>query len=145
MDPRTNPAARIVRAAFALRHALQESFREARLAATPAEWMLLNLLAHAGSQRVGDIARLSRHDRTTITRVVDGLVRRGLLDRGRDPKDRRVVRVALSRRGRTLHGKLLPRARGVLEIAFDGVPAKDRKALYSALTRFHDNLVALGD
>lgn len=145
IDPRTHPAARIVRTAFALRYAIQEAFRAAGLQATTAEWGLLNLLVHVGAQRVGDIATMSRHDRTTITRVVDGLVRRSLVDRSRDPDDRRAVRVELSRKGRTLHSKLLPVVRGVLGVAFEGVSVTQRKTLFKTLSRVHDNLLSIED
>lgn len=145
VDPRTSPAARVVRTAFALRYAVQEAFRTAGLEATTAEWGLLNLLAHAEDPRVGDIAEMSRHDRTTITRVVDGLARRNLVERERDPKDRRAVRVRLSTNGKQLHGELVPVVRGVLKRAFAGISASERKALFSTLSRIHDNLLALDD
>ena len=143
VDPSTSPAARIVRTAYVLRHTVQEAFRAAGLEATTAEWGLLNVLTHADGQRVGDIAAVTRHDRTTITRVVDGLVKRDLVERARDPNDRRAVRVRLTRDGRRLYDKLKPVARGVLKTAFAGVRANERNALFGTLSRIHDNLLAL--
>ena len=145
VDPGTSPAARIVRTAFALRYRVQETIRAAGLEATPAEWGLLNVLAHADDQRVGDIAGVTRHDRTTITRVIDGLDRRGLVERGRDPDDRRAVRVRLTRAGRRLHRQLEPVVRGVLRSAFAGISEDDSEALFATLSRIHDNLLALDD
>ena len=145
VDPSTSPAARIVRTSFVLRHAVQEAFRTASLDATPAEWGLLNVLSHADDQRVGDIASMTRHDRTTITRVIDGLVRRGLVERARDPSDRRAVRVRRTRAGRALHARLVPVVQDVIESAFAGVSAAERKTLFATLARVHDNLVALED
>jgi DNA-binding MarR family transcriptional regulator len=43
---------------------------------------------------------------STMTRMVDQLVEKGLVQRETDAKDRRVVRVALTEAGRTLHDKL---------------------------------------
>ena len=145
IDPRTNPAARIVRTAFALRYAIQEAFRKRGLQATTAEWGLLNMLVHVGGQRVGDIAAISRHDRTTITRVVNGLVRKELVDRSRDPEDRRAVHVEINRKGRALHRKLLEVVGGILDDAFTGVTAPQRKAVFEILSHIHDNLVAMED
>jgi DNA-binding MarR family transcriptional regulator len=40
---------------------------------------------------------------STATRIVDGLVQRGMVERVNDPKDRRVVRVGMSQNGRKLY------------------------------------------
>ena len=39
---------------------------------------------------------------STMTRIVDNLVRDGYIERGQDPQDRRVVQVTLTERGRQL-------------------------------------------
>ena len=117
-----------MRTAFVLRHTVHEAFRAAGLQATPSEWGLLNVLNHTDDQRVGDIAAMTRHDRTTITRVIDGLVQRKLLERRRDPEDRRAVRVRLARDGRRLYARLVPVVEGVLTTAFDGIGARERSA-----------------
>ena len=44
--------------------------------------------------------------RSRITRVVDGLVKKGYMSRGIDPTNRRNMRVTLSRRGKILTNKL---------------------------------------
>ncbi len=40
---------------------------------------------------------------STATRIADGLVQRGMVERVNDPKDRRVVRVGMSKNGRKLY------------------------------------------
>lgn len=40
---------------------------------------------------------------STATRIVDGLVRGGMIERINDPKDRRVVRIGMSKTGRELY------------------------------------------
>lgn len=40
---------------------------------------------------------------STATRIVDGLVQRDMVERVQDPKDRRVVRVGMSKNGRKLY------------------------------------------
>jgi DNA-binding MarR family transcriptional regulator len=44
--------------------------------------------------------------RSRITRVVDGLVKKGYMSRGIEPTNRRNMRVTLSRRGKILTTKL---------------------------------------
>ena len=69
----------------------------------------LVLLEVEGSERpmVGRIASSLRLDSSTLTRTLDGLVERGLVERHRDDRDRRVVWVRLTDEGkkvcRTIH------------------------------------------
>ena len=50
---------------------------------------------------VGQLASRLRLDDSTLSRTIDGLVRRGLLDRTRDDGDRRVVWICLTQTGTT--------------------------------------------
>ncbi|HZT07283.1 MAG TPA: MarR family transcriptional regulator [Chloroflexota bacterium] len=61
--------------------------------------------------RASELASALQIDRSTLTTVGDGLVRRGLVERVRDlPGDRRGVLLRLTARGRALHGVLKDRA-----------------------------------
>jgi DNA-binding MarR family transcriptional regulator len=75
---------------------------------------------------VGQLASRLRLDGSTLSRTIDGLVRRGLLDRRRDERDRRVVWICLTAQGAAtcdaLHGQNDAVARSVL----DKVPAARR-------------------
>jgi DNA-binding MarR family transcriptional regulator len=48
---------------------------------------------------VGQLASRLRLDDSTLSRTIDGLVRRGLLERTRDDRDRRVVWICLTEEG----------------------------------------------
>ena len=58
---------------------------------------------------VGQLASRLRLDDSTLSRTIDGLVRKGLLDRVRDGDDRRVVWIRLTTEGdtvcATIHGQ----------------------------------------
>src|ERR1700734_430751 len=56
-----------------------------------------------------DISRELAHDSGSLTRLVDQLDRMGLIKRTRDKKDRRVVTLALTPRGRTAVNALVPK------------------------------------
>lgn len=50
---------------------------------------------------VGQLASRLRLDDSTLSRTIDGLVRRGLLERTRDDEDRRIVWARLTQQGTT--------------------------------------------
>jgi DNA-binding MarR family transcriptional regulator len=66
------------------------------------QFRMLMLLAARGPQRAVDIAAELRVNPSTVTRMLDRLVGRGLLRRTRAGGDRRVVRATLTRDGREL-------------------------------------------
>ncbi len=74
---------------------------------TMSQCMTLELLHQRGRCSVRELAEGLALDTSTVTRVVDVLVRDGLVRRARDEKqDRRRVFVSLSERGRRLAKKL---------------------------------------
>lgn len=74
---------------------------------TPARLSVLSVLVFAGPQTLGDLARAERVRPPTISSLVSGLERERLVGRTVDPEDRRVVRVAVTSRGK----RILERAR----------------------------------
>ena len=74
---------------------------------TMSQCVTLELLHQEGPKKVRELADGLGLDTSTVTRVVDVLVRDGLLRRTRDEKrDRRSVFVSLTERGRGLAQKL---------------------------------------
>jgi len=64
---------------------------------------VLSVLVFAGPRRIGELARIEQVEPPTMTRLVDGLARDGLVLREPDPDDARAVRVrATSTGARTL-------------------------------------------
>ena len=70
-------------------------------------WLILNALKGERPRSQLELARAVGIEGPTMTRHLDGLERAGLVERQRDPVDRRAVQVQLTRAGHTLHGRLL--------------------------------------
>jgi len=68
----------------------------------PARLSALSVLVFAGPQTLGALAAAEQVRPPTMTRIVSGLLRSGLVTREVDAGDRRVVRVQATRRGREL-------------------------------------------
>jgi len=80
---------------------------------------VLTALAEKGQLTMGELATYMQLTVSTMTRVVDQLVKKEYVDRCVDPKDRRVCCVQLTEDGQALvekiNGELLAVERGVLE------------------------------
>ena len=66
------------------------------------QFILLRALRH-GPVPAGQLAQRFGVSRPTITRTVDGLVKKGLVERHVDTDDRRVAMISLTAEGKALH------------------------------------------
>ena len=74
-------------------------------------WRVLAALNHEDGQRVTNLARLTTIDASTLSRVIDGMVRKSLIERRRadgDRTDGRAVTVHLTDGGRRLTDTIIP-------------------------------------
>jgi DNA-binding MarR family transcriptional regulator len=67
---------------------------------SPPKYFILHVLAEEGGVSQGEIGRLYGVDPSRITRLAKLLEGEGLIERTRDPKDNRVVRMHLTPEGR---------------------------------------------
>jgi DNA-binding MarR family transcriptional regulator len=89
-------------------HALRYARREDDASGlSPARLSALSVLVFGGSMTIGDLAATEQVRPPTMSAIVDGLERDGLVKRAADRDDRRVVRVAASAKGK----RVLQRAR----------------------------------
>lgn len=78
-------------------------------------------LAQYGPQTMGELAEGMRISMASATGLVKPLCAAGLVDRSRDPRDRRVVRVGLSPQARELADRILAGWRREVEAALAGM------------------------
>lgn len=74
---------------------------------TVAQWNALVAIYHGDAATPFELARFIDIDTGAVTRLVDRLVEKRLLDRFPDPKDRRSIRLELTQRGQQLVPQLV--------------------------------------
>lgn len=92
-------------------------------------------LAAEGALTVNELAAALFLEKSSASRLADGLVRKGYAERATDPEDRRRVRISLTQSGRALARKVeedLTAHRGEL---LTGLPASERRAVIRAVER----------
>ena len=70
-----------------------------------AQWRSLAIIRRLESCTMTALARYSTVERTTLTRAVDQLVSRGLIDRSVPDRDRRQVNLVLTELGKTIYSQ----------------------------------------
>jgi DNA-binding MarR family transcriptional regulator len=105
---------------------------------TLAQYRVLVELAARGPQRVAELAAVLVVERSTATRMCDRLVRKRLIQRRRESRDRRAVQVALTAGGRALVDRVTHRRREEITRILERLPPRDRAAVPRALRAFAD-------
>jgi DNA-binding MarR family transcriptional regulator len=107
-------------------------------------WRVLAALDHADGQRISDLAALTSIDVSTLSRILDAMQEKGLVERRRgNGGDARVVTVHETEAGHALTGKVIPRARHYEEMALRGFTGEETEALKAMLVRVYANIAAL--
>jgi DNA-binding MarR family transcriptional regulator len=100
------------------------------------QFRTLVVLAVRGPQRGTDIAEELQVNPSTGTRMLDRLIRKGLVRRTRSSNDRREVRLRLTAAGREVVEQVLARRRAELESLVDATESLWQPAVTEALTAF---------
>ncbi len=90
--------------------------------------------------RGGTCAALARdlaHDKGAMTRIIDGLEERGLVERRRDAVDRRVVNLSLTPAGEAMTLRCRDHAMACWNDLLSDWPDEDIHALIAQLARLH--------
>lgn len=112
---------------------MEELFADQEL--TFSQWTTLVALHDGRINTAGDLAHNICHDAGSLTRLIDQMVERGLVTRGRSEADRRVVKLALTARGREVVEALAPKMMNFWNSLLAGFTHQEVDTLIGLLTR----------
>ena len=121
---------------------LGQRFKVAGFDISPEEWAILLLLWREDGQFPGQMAARTVRDPTTMTRLVDTMVRKKLVYRQADEVDRRRSKVCLTQLGQGLQPKLTGLAAPMIETAMAGISQQDVEQVLRVLQQMVENLNA---
>ena len=104
--------------------------------------ILFRLLKH-GPMRQIEITTLMMRDKSTITRRIDGLVRKQLVDRNPDPDDRRYFRIGLTAAGHRALEVMIPLVRDFQQEVLNDIPDEEKAITIRTLKHISDRLINL--
>lgn len=124
----------------ASRNEMFRLFRQAGEEVTPEQWAVLIRLWERNGRPQSDLSDSTFRDRPTMSRILDVMEERGLLQRRVDKDDARVRLVFLTRKGRELERKLVPIVKDIVERMTAGIEDKALVTTRAALRRMFENL-----
>ncbi|MEO7687870.1 MAG: MarR family transcriptional regulator [Sphingomonas sp.] len=107
---------------------------------TRAQWRTLTTLSRNEGINQGGLADLLEVEPITLCRMIDRLEEAGLVERRRDPADRRAWLIFLTTKAHPLLAQLRGLADGMIEDALQGLDDTRRAALMETLGAIRTNL-----
>ena len=109
--------------------------------ATGTQWRMLKILERSEGINQGQLAELLEVEPITACRMIDRLEESGLVERRRDPGDRRAWRIYLTEKSRPVLAELHIVASSMIEDLLHGLDARQREELTATLNVMRANLI----
>lgn len=125
-----------------IRRAFDEGAK--KIGVTRPQWQVLSVLRrHEGSNQ-GKLAEYMDIEPISLCRMLDRLQEAELVERRRDPSDRRVWRLFLTPKAEQLLLDLKPVGVEVMQMAMQGLSAQEQDTLHITLAKVKQNLARHG-
>jgi DNA-binding MarR family transcriptional regulator len=116
-----------------------QTFRDAQVDITPEQWVIIDRLAQQDGLSQTELANDSFKNAPTVSRIIDLLVKKGLLQRQQDDNDRRQRNIYLTPAGRKLHEELHPKVLELRELGWQQLSEDDFATLQRILNQVFVN------
>ena len=109
---------------------------------SPEQWFLVYRVYTNPDQVQSSLADKVLGDNPNITRLLDGLVKRGMVARSADVNDRRVSRVSLTDQGRQFFEDIYPQIENERATLAAGITLEEVGAMQAVLQKYEVNIIA---
>jgi DNA-binding MarR family transcriptional regulator len=128
-------------------HALRRFYnrRVAEVGVTRAQWRVIAALGHHPGMKQVELADWLDVEPISACRIIDRLEEAGLVERQRDPADRRAWRLSLTARAEPIRERLRALAEEMSLEAFAGMSGEELETMRGSLARVRDNIARRED
>ena len=131
------------RTAFLMTEEIARRFKAHGYPLSAQDFGILIRLQQHGSMTQVAIAEMMMRDKTTITRRLDGLVKKGAVIRTPHPEDRRAVSIELTETGQKAMQIMVPLVRDFQHEVLQNIPDADKAATIRTLQSISDTLIGI--
>jgi len=130
---------RLKKIMFLIKHGVENEFKKVNL--TESQGMLIRCLAHNGDMRVSDLSKKLDLSNSTVSGIVDRLVKNKIVQRKRSESDRRVVIISLSEDHKNLAKNYFKKIENKIGKIMSEGSDDDLQMILNALEKFHTILL----
>jgi DNA-binding MarR family transcriptional regulator len=119
---------------------LSRLMQEAELPITPDQFRVMAHLWESDGLQQTELATCTDRNRANVTRVIDILEGKGIVQREDDPHDRRIRRVFLTEKGKSLREPTARCAMQSIRDALKGIPEDEIEVCRKVLLKIRENV-----
>jgi len=131
------------RVSYLMTEEIEKRFAQAGLPIVAQDFAILFRLFSSGTLSQADIVHLMMRDKTTVTRRLDGLVKKGLIARSPNAEDRRRFDIHLTKEGKAILDTAFPLARDFQKELVQDIPQQDKEITIQVLKKVMGSLMDL--
>lgn len=119
---------------------LSKNLKENGFLITPEQWGVINFLLQENGLTQSEIGKLINKDHTCVSRLIDNLIKKGLIKREVSVEDKRINLVYLTDEGKRLQKDVVGTVNASLDRAFQGISEEEKEIFSKVLDRIIENL-----
>jgi len=106
----------------------------------PAHGSILVALFRNSELPMGHIARMIDRDKSTVTTLVNKLIKNGYIERRKDDTDNRITLIRLTKKGKALESDFFEISRELISLVYCGFSDSEKETLVRLVKRVKNNL-----
>ena len=118
----------------------QNKFKEEEFDITVDQWLILKILSLNNDKNQSELAELTGKDHPTLTRILDLLCKKNLVERKASEGDRRSFTIQLTKTGINKQKEWAPKVAQIRNKAWENLSEKDHEELKRILNTIYQSL-----
>ena len=114
--------------------------KEVSLSITPEQWGIISFLYQEEGVTQNQLTKLVRKDHTCVSRLVESLIKKGIVKKVPSPDDKRVNHIYLTELGQQMENSAVAVSKENLAKVFDGVTDEEKAVFSKVLDKIIENL-----
>ncbi|MGB0391378.1 MAG: MarR family winged helix-turn-helix transcriptional regulator [Salibacteraceae bacterium] len=123
---------------------IEDRFYAENIPLSKMQFVFLRIISMNNKQPQNNLAQLVGRDKTTLTRNINTLEKKGLVNRQTSPIDKRVKLIEITSKGEKLLERAYPIIKSIIKTVESDISEKERNQFKSTLTKIRTKLNALG-
>lgn len=120
----------------------KQVFQEEGFGVTIDQWILMKSIHDNQDISQTELAQATFKDPAAVTRTLEILARKGLVQRTARPGDRRAYEISLTQEGQALIDRMIPKVQELRAIGLQGLTAEQIECLRGSLHQIYENVEA---
>lgn len=127
-------------AACKLKQYTAAMLKQSNVDLTPEQFLLIDLLWNHGAMSQQKMADTMQKDKNSITKLVDALEKKDLVERRKDSSDRRSNTLTLTKKAESMKTGAKEAGISMLDKVLEGISEEELKAFLNTLGKLTDNM-----